>query len=319
MGSVAGLEMGEVTARPEGAILIDTENVFKPFLPDEPKPFKADSKYAVDARKLNRRDVPLEEMWREGPAYFEALLSWLEHRFELLARRSYGKHRDPGVMALYKAIMQAESWTHTDVPKGKDKADDAMIEDLELFASNPRYKALVVASSDAESVLAKLDAIAAEGWHRCVAIMGPAILGRWRFQEGGGLEHLRERYTLAKIFAEESKLRTESALAEALPPTEVAPVARTARKQQKARTAAQKRALYAKVASELHTMSDDGARNELGKRFSKAANSVATASIQTSLTNAVKELSDDDRKRELLNWIGEFAEATRARLGEAPE
>lgn len=308
-----------MTARPGGALLIDSENVFKPFLPEEPKPFNPDAKYAVDARKLNRHDVPLEEIWREGPAYLEALVGWLERRFELLSRRSYGKHHDPGVKALYRAIMRAQSWTHTDVPPGKDKADEAIIEDLDLFALNPRYTALVVASSDAGSVLAKLDAIAAEGWHRCVAITGPATLGRWRFQEGGGLEHLRERYTLAQIFAEESRLRTESKLTEALPTTEVAPAARTARKKHKARTAAQKRALYAQIADDLHRMSDDDARSELGRRFNKAADSIAIASIQASLTNAVKELPDDDRRRELLDAIGDIAEGTRIRLGEKPE
>jgi hypothetical protein len=319
MGSVAGLEMGDIAARPEGAVLIDTENVFKPFLPAAPKSFDPEAKYAVDAKKLNRRDLPLEEMWREGPAYFDALVCWLNRRFELVARRSYGKHRDLGVMAVYKAIMQAQSWTHTDVPKGKDKADDAIIEDLDLFAFNPRYKALIVASSDAESVLAKLDAIAAGGWHRCVAIMGPAILGRWRFQPGGGLEHLHERYTLAKIFGEESKLRTDAAPADAPPSTEVETVVRQARRKTKRLTAAQKRAAYAKLAEELHGAEADAAREEIRRRFGVAADAVAVSSIQVSMANAVQRLSDDARNRDLLDWIGQVAETARTRFGENPE
>ena len=204
------------------------------------------------------------------------------------------------------------------MPEGKDKADDAIVEDLELFAFNPRYKALVVVSSDAESVLAKLDAIAAEGWHRCVAVLGPSGLGRWRFQPGGGLEHLKERYTLANIFAEQASLRTESAVAEASSAVEVATVARVARKKAKRRTAAQREATYAKLAEELHAAEADVAGNEIRKRFGAAANAVAVSSIQVSMTNAVRKLPDHERTRDLLDWIGTAAEAARERLGETP-
>lgn len=319
MVALAGLAETETTDLPEGAALVDSENVFKPFRREAPTHFRPDSPLVRSAEALNRKDIPLQEVWSHGPAYFEALVAWLERRFELITRRSYGKHYDMGVRALYSAIMAASTWTHTDVPEGKDKADDAIVEDLDLLSYNPRYKALVVASSDAESVLAKLNTIAAEGRHRCVVVLGPSWVHRRRFQPGGNLEHLAERYTLARIFAEEATLRTEAALGEA-PRIGVAAVARAARRKNKSRTADEIGAAYAAFAAKIHSCKEeDEASREIDWRFRKADSVAAVASIQARMTRAVQDLPDDERRTLLLNWVAANADVARHRLGEKPE
>lgn len=317
MVALAGV--GEADAvLPEGAALVDSENVFKPFRKVAPTQFPPHAAYVRAAKRLNRKDIPLEEVWSHGPAYFEALVAWLERRFDLITRRSYGKHYDKGVLALYASIMAASTWTHTDVPEGKDKADDAIREDLELLSFDPRYKAIVVASSDAESVLAKLNEIAANGWHRCVVVLGPSGVSGIRFQPGGDLEHLTERYTLAKIFEEEATLRTEAAVAEA-PSIGVAAVAREARRRNRSRTAAEIAAAYGVFAAQIHSCEEDEARREIDGRFRKADSVAAVASIQDRMSRAVRDLPDDDRRASLLNWVAENADVARHRLGESPE
>jgi hypothetical protein len=317
--ALAGLAEMDATDLPEGAALVDSENVFKPFRKDAPTHFPRDAPFVRTAEALNRRDIPLEEVWSHGPAYFEALVAWLERRFHLVTRRSYGKHYDKGVLALYSSIMAASTWTHTDVPEGKDKADDAIVEDLDLLFYNPRYKALVVASSDAESVLAKLNTIAAGGWHRCVVILGPSWVHRRRFEPGGNLQHLTERYTLASIFAEEATLRTGVAAVVEAPRVGVAAVAREARKKNKRRTAAEIGAAYAAFAAEIHVCEEDEAGREIDRRFRKADNVAAVASIQARMTRAVRNLPDDERRSLLLDWIAGSADTLRQRLGEKPE
>lgn len=319
MVALAGLAQMETTDLPEGAALVDSENVFKPFRKVAPTEFPPQAPYVRAAKRLNRKDIPLNEVWSHGPAYFEALVAWLERRFDLITRRSYGKHYDKGVLALYSSIMAASTWTHTDVPEGKDKADDAIREDLDLLSYNPRYKALVVASSDAESVLAKLNEIAASGWHRCVVVLGPSGVHWTRFQPGGDLEHLTERYTLAKIFEEEATLRKEAVVVGA-PRIEVVTVARGARKKNKRRTAEEIGAAYAAFAAEVHSCEEeDEANREIDRRFRKADSVAAVASIQARMTRAVQDLPDDERRSVLLNLVAANADVARHRLGDKPE
>lgn len=116
-----------MTGKPGTAVLFDTENLFHPF----GYPLSQ-----LDEGRVQRLDrhfpgVPQETALTLGELVVHDVIDWLDNEYERHLSRSYGWPRNSVVKATRETLAE-RGFTHVEVPSGKDKADEAVKDALEL-------------------------------------------------------------------------------------------------------------------------------------------------------------------------------------------
>lgn len=191
-------------------VFMDTENAFF-FARRADRTNGLNEDHEAAARALDR-EASYFAVATRGPAVFRHLAAWLEADYEVVGR-SYGKGQAPGVEAVVDVVV-ARRWAHVLVHRGKDVADDALIEDLHLRARRPpsRTTTVVVVTSDAK-LLGRVRESIRRTELDVVAVQGPRWLNPALFEVGGRLDPIRLGTTMTRLYAEMVEEEKERAAA----------------------------------------------------------------------------------------------------------
>lgn len=279
-------------------VLLDSENLFRPFRPRLPQ--KADrTDRRVEAAIVFFGDRPYEEVYDLGPEVVARFALWLKRQFDVRSGRSYGKVWDPGVQAVRAAVL-AQDWVHVDVADGKDKADDAIIFDLQEFSLSPRTDAFVVGTSD-RKVLQELILSAAVGAKTTVAVLGTSTIGPHHFAPGGDFEHVHVAVKLSEIYAAEVELERKRKSAA------------DRRRRRRARQRAARAAAAAPASSEEPATESEWTAETLVAAVAEARDAGELREIAVSAERAIARSGSPDAL-ELFRVLGQAAEERRSAL-----
>lgn len=161
---------GEADPTPRDAVVfIDVENLFKPFRQeiDFAESGWHDSRRPVwnrsvaAARDAASRMLPLgarfEDWHRKGPDVADRLVRWFALAGFTVREnhgRTYGYIADNGVESAWKTFVNKHNWSHVLTQQGADRADRAIIRDVQLFAQED-LTWYFIGSQDQKLVLAE--------------------------------------------------------------------------------------------------------------------------------------------------------------------
>ncbi len=132
-------------------VLLDSENLFWGFGALR----SADPLRTAEARR--RRvvffpRVPDDLARCLGAIVAVELVDWLEARYALVSRLSYGKYADPGVTTVLDEL-QDRGFAHHSVPRGKDRADRALIAEMHRISERGDARGHMTLGSGDGSIL----------------------------------------------------------------------------------------------------------------------------------------------------------------------
>ena len=160
----------EVDLKPgNAAVFIDVENLFKPFRKEidfaksgwKPSQKESWNRSVEASRDAAARMLPpgkrFEDWHMEGPLVAKRLVQWFEvagFRVEENHGRTYGYLEDHGVRAAWQTFVNKHNWNHILTQQGEDRADRAILNDVQLFAKQD-LDWYFVGSQDQKLVLAE--------------------------------------------------------------------------------------------------------------------------------------------------------------------
>ena len=116
-----------MTGKPETLVLLDTENLFFPF----GYPLRKLDKGKLDLLDRHFPAVPHEVAITLAELAVHDMVDWLDDGFDRGVSSSYGWPENDIVKATRESLV-GRGFTHFDVPKGKDEADRAVKNALEM-------------------------------------------------------------------------------------------------------------------------------------------------------------------------------------------
>lgn len=184
--------------------LLDTENLFRGFRPNRPRD-----------RERGRLIRHFPTVTPEVSASLGALaahdfVDWLEARWRLQMRRSFGKKHDPSVEATREAL-KARGFTLHDVPSGKNQADIAVVQTVDGLAGADAGGHIALGGEDnlVLDAAASLCERSTMSWTFTV-VMPDSKTQQWRKFDPGGKYETMEATALDLILAERRQLRSAS-------------------------------------------------------------------------------------------------------------
>jgi hypothetical protein len=275
--------------QPATHALLDTENLFRGFR----------EKRGPNDRERGRLIRHFPRVTPEVSAAFgylaaDDLVDWLEARWQLQIRRSFGKRYDPGVEATREAL-KARGFALQDVPVGKNQADIAVVETVVGLAGVDDGGHIALGGEDnlvldAAADLCKRTMMA---WTFTV-VMPDSKTEQWRKFDSGAKYETMDATALDLILAERRQLRRASGSMRAQRRRLVLGLRRYSRRESAGQSPSRSNFVQAlEVICRLGQMSAPGSPPSQ-HWMNASATKLADAGLEVRIAHA------------LVSWIGEF-------------